>query len=48
LKVVERGYSIVKIENEVIKWSNQVNPGDLLHITLAHGQLEARVENVIK
>lgn len=47
LKVVERGYSIVKKENEVIKSSTQVKSGDLLQITLAQGQLEARVEKVI-
>ncbi|WP_413289649.1 exodeoxyribonuclease VII large subunit [Bdellovibrio sp. HCB337] len=46
LKVVERGYSIVKKENEVIKNSGQVKSGDLLQITLAHGHLEARVEKV--
>lgn len=48
LKVVERGYSIVKKENEVIKNSDQVKSGDLLQITLAHGKLEARVEQVTK
>lgn len=48
LKVVERGYSIVKKENEVIKSGDQVTSGDLLQITLAHGSLEARVEKVIK
>lgn len=48
LKVVERGYSIVKKENEVIKNSDQVRSGELLQITLAHGQLEARVEKVTK
>lgn len=48
LKVVERGYSIVKKDNEVIKNSDQVKAGDLLQITLAHGQLDARVEKVNK
>ncbi|MGZ3742569.1 MAG: exodeoxyribonuclease VII large subunit [Pseudobdellovibrionaceae bacterium] len=48
LKVVERGYSIAKKENEVLKSVDQVKVGDLLNITLAQGQLEARVENIIK
>ena len=48
LKVVERGYSIVKKEKEVIKSGDQVKAGDLLQITLAHGHLEARVEQVTK
>lgn len=46
LKVVERGYSIVKKNDEVIKNSAQVKAGDALQITLAHGQIEARVEKV--
>lgn len=48
LKVVERGYSIVKKDHEVIKSADQVKTGDHVQITLAHGQLEARIENVIK
>jgi exodeoxyribonuclease VII large subunit len=48
LKVVERGYSIVKKENEVIKSAEQVKVGDLLQIILAQGQLETRVEKITK
>jgi len=48
LKVVERGYSIVKKDDEVVKNSDQVKVGDQVHIRLAHGQLEARIEKVIK
>jgi exodeoxyribonuclease VII large subunit len=48
LKVVERGYSIVKKNKEVIKSADQVKAGDALQITLAHGFLEARVEQVSK
>ena len=48
LKVVERGYSIVKKDNEVIKNSDQIKTGDLLQVTLAHGRVDARVEKVIK
>jgi len=46
LKVVERGYSIVKKDHELIKSSSQVKAGDRVQITLAHGELEARVEQV--
>jgi len=48
LKVVERGYSIVKKNKEVIKSADQVVVGDLLQIILAQGELEARVEKVNK
>lgn len=44
LKVIERGYSIVKKDQKIVKDASQVKTGDLLEITLAHGQLEARVE----
>ncbi len=47
LKVVERGYSIVKKDREVIKSADQVKAGDPVQVTLAHGQLEARIEKVI-
>lgn len=46
LKVVERGYSIVKKNEEVIKSSRQVSQGDLLDIRLAQGSLTAKVESV--
>lgn len=47
LKVVERGYSVVRHEQQVVTKSTQVRVGDILNIKLAHGQLEARVENVL-
>ena len=40
--------TIQKKEKEVIKSGDQVKAGDLLQITLAHGHLEARVEQVTK
>ncbi|KYG66881.1 exodeoxyribonuclease VII large subunit [Bdellovibrio bacteriovorus] len=46
LKVVERGYSIVKKNEEVIKSSHQVSQGDMLDIRLAQGSLTAKVESV--
>jgi exodeoxyribonuclease VII large subunit len=46
LKVVERGYSVVKKNQEVITATKQVVVGDLLNIKLAHGHLEARVEKL--
>jgi exodeoxyribonuclease VII large subunit len=47
LKVVERGYSVVRYEHQVVTKSTQVRVGDILNIKLAHGQLEARVENLL-
>lgn len=46
LKVVERGYSIVTKNNEVIKSAGQVAKGDLLEIRLAHGSVSAVVDSV--
>jgi exodeoxyribonuclease VII large subunit len=46
LKVVERGYSIVTKNDEVIKSSRQVVKGDTLDIRLAEGSLKATVESV--
>lgn len=46
LKVVDRGYSIVSKENEVIKSSAQVKKGDVLNIRLAQGSLTAVVDGV--
>ncbi|MDG0814768.1 exodeoxyribonuclease VII large subunit [Bdellovibrio svalbardensis] len=46
LKVVERGYSIVTKNNEVIKSASQVKKGDMLDIRLAQGSLTAVVDTV--
>lgn len=46
LKVVERGYSIVTKENEVIKSANQVKKGDVIDVRLAQGSLVAVVDSV--
>lgn len=46
LKVVERGYSIVTKQNEVIKSATQVHKGDLVDIRLAQGSLTAIVDSV--
>ncbi|HWU41845.1 MAG TPA: exodeoxyribonuclease VII large subunit, partial [Bdellovibrio sp.] len=46
LKVVERGYSIVTKNNQVIKSAAQAQKGDKLNIRLAQGSLTALVESV--
>lgn len=46
LKVVDRGYSIVTKNNEVIKSASQVKAGDKLDIRLAEGSLTAVVDSV--
>ena len=45
LKVVERGYSIVTKNAEVIKSSQQVEVGDQVQIKLAEGELTATVQS---
>ena len=46
LKVVDRGYSIVTKNKQVIKSADQVKKGDLLDIRLAQGSLTAVVDSV--
>lgn len=46
LRVVDRGYSIVTKNKEVIKSQSQVTVGDQLQIRLADGELVAKVESV--
>lgn len=46
LKVVERGYSIVTKQNEVIKSASQVQKGDRVNIRLAQGSLTAVVDSL--
>lgn len=46
LKVVERGYSVVRKNEQVVTSAAQVAASELVQITLAHGQIEARVETV--
>lgn len=46
LKVVERGYSIVTKNKEVIKSSSQLKSGDSIEIRLAQGQATATVTSV--
>lgn len=48
LKVVDRGYSIVTKNNEVIKSAGQVKKGDVLDIRLAQGSVTAVVETTTK
>lgn len=43
LKVVERGYSIVSKDNEIIKSIKQVKVGDRISVKLAHGELKADI-----
>lgn len=46
LKVVERGYSIVTREHEVIKSVSQVKKGDVIDVRLSEGSLTAIVDSV--
>ncbi|MGZ3769263.1 MAG: exodeoxyribonuclease VII large subunit [Bdellovibrio sp.] len=46
LKVVDRGYSIVTMKNEVIKSTAQIKKGDVVDIRLSQGSLSAVIESV--
>lgn len=48
LKVVDRGYAIVRKKAEVIRSQDQVSPGDVLEIRLAEGELEVVVKETKK
>lgn len=48
LKVVERGYSIVKIGDEVVKASSQIKKGDPIVLRFATGGAEATIEKVLE
>lgn len=45
-KTLERGFSIVRVNASSIRTSEQVKKGDALHILLAEGTLNARVEGI--
>jgi exodeoxyribonuclease VII large subunit len=48
LQVVERGYSMTKHENRLVKSASQVKAGDLIHIQLMNGEIEAKVIRTIE
>ncbi len=48
LRVVDRGYSIVMKENQVVRSYAQLNPEDELTVTLAEGQAWVKVQNISK
>ncbi len=43
LKVLERGYSIVSNSNGVIRSVNEIRTGDMIHVRLHQGSLNAKV-----
>ena len=48
LKVVERGYSITRLGDQVIKSAAQIKAGSSLRITFAQGSADVKVESVNK
>jgi exodeoxyribonuclease VII large subunit len=44
LRVLARGYGVVRREGEIVRQSDQVQVGDRLSIELSRGQINARVE----
>lgn len=48
LKVVERGYSIVRKENELIKSSAQLSAGQAVELQFAKGRAAARIEKILE
>lgn len=48
LRVLDRGYALVTLENRALTDSSSAKPGDTLSIRLAKGEVEATVKNVKK
>lgn len=48
LKVLSRGYSIVKYNNEVLSSSQQIRAGDIVNIKLYDGVINAQITEVIE
>ena len=48
LYILNKGYSIVKSDNKVIKNVNDVKKDDLINITLSKGTINAKVMEVNK
>lgn len=48
LRVLDRGYALVTLENRALTDSSNAKPGDTLSIRLAKGEVEATVKNVKK
>ena len=46
LKLLEKGYSVVKFNNKVVKSTNDVKVDDLVEISLSKGIIEAKVKGV--
>ena len=46
LKVVERGYSIVRLDEQIVKEASQVKIGQDLNIKLARGEVVATVKEI--
>ena len=47
LRVVERGFSIVTLEGQVVKSVSQVQTGSLVEVQLAEGKISAQVQKII-
>lgn len=48
LKILGRGYSYVTKEATVIKSTEQLSPGDMLHIHFQEGTVDAEVKNIVE
>ena len=48
LKVLERGYSITRKGEELIKSSDQLQTGDTVKLAFARGTAEAKIEKVLR
>ncbi|NLL02369.1 MAG: exodeoxyribonuclease VII large subunit [Mollicutes bacterium] len=48
ISVLSKGYSVVKYQNKILKNSKDINKGDVINIRLHQGELEAKIEKVVK
>ncbi len=48
ISILSKGYSVVKSQDKIIKSAKDINKGDIVNIKLHQGELEAKIEKVVK
>jgi exodeoxyribonuclease VII large subunit len=48
LKVLDRGFSMVMVDNKIITHSEDLKPGDTVSVRMCKGSIEAEVKKVNK
>ncbi len=46
ISILSKGYSVVKLNDKIIKTTKDIKPGDNINIMLSEGKIEAKIEKV--